>query len=240
MNFTEQIYNTIITTNTENCLEITRDGFLNNISHYTIFGLLGTFGSIITYFGNKLVKPTLFTGGTLLSLTGSYNLLSIAMKYSPYQNCILLYIIASVFGIIGGFNILKWYYLVNFLLGFSSGASVGYLLYELLLHKYCLGTVVLVDTMLWLSTGIPGILFGLYSLKKEQEINLLLTSVIGPGLVIYSGNVLLYNTYYFSSLFNVVNVCIYILLFISGFYIQKNRMRKTDIPDTKEKFIGYV
>ena len=242
MNMTSEISD--FNTNAEICLKFNSDEIIDNISYYILYCFLCIFGIAITYFGNKLIKPTIFTGGTIISTMSSYNLLQIAMNYSPIHNCYILYGVSLLIGIIGGYNLLKWYYIINFVLGFSAGSSIGYFLYELYLYKFCLGIIILFDTMKWLSLFIPGFFFGLYSLKKEQNINLLLTPLIGSGIVIYSTNVVLLNKYKITLMFNYVNLFVYLFLYISGFYIQKKRLKKTDIKssneDEKQHMIGYV
>ena len=39
-----------------------------------LYPFLGLFGLMITYFGNKFIKPTLFLGGMITSSTSSYKL----------------------------------------------------------------------------------------------------------------------------------------------------------------------
>ena len=161
------------------------------------------------------------------------------MNYSPYQDCLVLYGVSLLCGIIGGFNMLKWYYLVNFLLGMCAGSSIGYLAYVSYLHNYNIGKIWIFDIVTFLSIIVPGILFGLYTLKKNKEIMIILTSVIGPGLVVFSVNeftckILKWN-YTIPTIFNIF---IFISLFGSGFYIQRKRENKK-INNKSQDLVNY-
>lgn len=223
--------------NTINCIDI--DYYKPELSNTLLFGIIGLFGLGITYLGNKLIKPTIFTGGTIISTISSYKLLKIGMHYSPYQNCLVLYGASLLCGLIGGFNMLKWYYIVNFVLGMCAGSSVGYLVYISYLHNYDIGKIWIIDIVTFLSIIVPGILFGLYTLKKNKEIMIILTSVIGPGLVVFSINeftckVLEWN-YKIPTIFNIF---MFLCLFSSGFYIQKKR-ETTKIDTKSQDLVNY-
>lgn len=222
--------------NTINCIDI---DYKPELSNTLLFSIIGLFGMGITYLGNKLIKPTIFTGGTIISTISSYKLLKIGMNYSPYQDCLVLYGVSLLCGIIGGFNMLKWYYLVNFLLGMCAGSSIGYLAYVSYLHNYNIGKIWIFDIVTFLSIIVPGILFGLYTLKKNKEIMIILTSVIGPGLVVFSVNeftckILKWN-YTIPTIFNIF---IFISLFGSGFYIQRKRENKK-INNKSQDLVNY-
>lgn len=195
------------------------------ISNGIFFGLLGFFGTCITYYGNKIIKPTLYMGGTLISTMSSYKLLNITMNYTHYHDCMALYTISFLCGLVGGFNLLKWYYLINFMLGFSGGASIGYLLYVSFLQcKLNLGKIWIFDNLALLCIICPGFISGIYSLKKDQETMMLVTAIIGPFLVIYSGNILLFHNENVTEIINSpIHFCVYILMMISGLYLQRKR-----------------
>ena len=58
--------------NTINCIDI---DYKPELSNTLLFSIIGLFGMGITYLGNKLIKPTIFTGGTIISTISSYKLL---------------------------------------------------------------------------------------------------------------------------------------------------------------------
>ena len=208
--------------------------FTDNIDTNLIYPLTCTAGLIITYFGNRFVKPTLFCLGTILSIGSSYKLIDFIMDHFKYQNCILHGILSIVSGFSGGFLILKLYKLSYFLIGFTCGGSFGYLLYHFLCHDIHLGIIYLYDNMFWICIFIPGLLSGTISIFKEKEISLLTTSLIGPALSIYSFHLLTdyYNIYLFAS--------VYLLLSLSGLFIQYRRYKNNkELKELKDFDIQY-
>ena len=126
----------------------------------------------------------------------------------------------------GGFLFLKLYNYKNFFIGFGVGSSLGYMLYTLWLHNYCLGVYFIFDTMLWLNLLIPGFISGFIVHKKEKEFSMLLTSIIGPILVIIPLQELVEKKSFLDDyhiLQNLVYLFIYGILTFSGFYIQYKR-----------------
>ena len=193
--------------------------FTDNIDSNLIYPFMGAAGIIITYFGNRFVKPTIFCLGTILSIGSSYKLIDFIMDHFKYQNCLLHGGLSIISGFSGGFLLLKLYKFAYFALGFTCGGSFGYLLYHFLCHDIHLGIIYLYDNMFWICILVPGIISGVISLYKEQELSMLTTSFIGPLLSIYSFHLLTdyYNIYLFTSA--------YLLLSLSGLFIQYRRYK---------------
>jgi len=185
-----------------------------------IFPIIGLCGLCMTYFGNKFIKPTIFSLGTILSMGSSYKLTEIIMDQFKYNNCLVKCGISVVSGFSGGFLALKLYKFTYFALGFVCGGIAGYLTYDFILFNYHLGMIYNYDIVFWLSLGIPGILSGVISLYKEKEISIMTTSFIGPMLLIYSFNQFThyYNLYAF--------IPVYILMSTTGLFVQHKKYRE--------------
>ena len=195
--------------------------------HNLILPIVGLCGLFMTYLGNKFVRPTIFTLGTILSTGSSYKLTGLVMDHLKYDNCLLKCGISVVTGFSGGFLAIKLYKLTYFTMGFICGGMIGYLLYDTVLFNYKLGIIYKYDTIFWLSIGIPGILSGIVSLYKEKELSIMTTAFVGPLLTIYSVNQI--TEYYNLFLF----IGIYLLMSSSGLYIQYRKYKK-------DKNISYV
>jgi len=196
------------------------------INEKYLYPFFAIFGLCMTYFGNKFIKPTLFISGTIVSSTSSFKLTEFVLKELKYDNCNILYIVMLICSLSGGFLFLKLYNYMNFFIGFGVGSSLGYMLYTLWLHNYCLGVYFILDTMLWLNLLIPGLISGFIVHKKEKELSMLLTSIIGPILVVIPLQELIEKKSFLDDhhlLQNLVYLCIYGILTFSGFYIQYKR-----------------
>jgi len=191
----------------------------NNIDTNLIYPLTCAVGLIITYFGNRFVKPTIFCLGTILSVGSSYKLIDFIMDHFKYQNCLVHAGGSLLSGLSGGFLLLKLYKFSYFVIGFTCGGSFGYLVWNLLCKNIHLGIIYLYDNMFWICIIIPGIISGGVSMYKEQELSMLTTSFIGPVLSLYSFHLLsnYYNLYVF--------IPVYIILSLSGLYIQHKRYK---------------
>lgn len=197
-----------------------------NINENYLYPFLGLIGLLITYLGNKFIKPTLFISGTIISSTSSFKLTEFILNKLNNNNCNIIYLIMLLSSISGGFLFLKLYHYMNFIIGFSVGCSIGYLSYIIWLYHYCLGTYFIFDTMLWICLLIPGFISGFIVHKKEKELSMILTSLIGPILIIIPLQELfekknLLNDY--SLLKDIGYIFIYFLFSSTGFYIQHNR-----------------
>jgi len=208
-----------------------------NVNENYIYPILGLFGIAITYFGNKFIKPTLFIGGTLISTTSSYKLTEFILQKIKHENCDILYITTILMSISGGFIALKLYKLMNFILGFCTGGSFGYLMYISWLQNFCLGVYFIYDNMFWLCISIPGIFCGIVTHYKEKELSMILTSLIGPILVIIPIKELFEKKNIIKD-DNFLNYFIYILLYsllsLTGLYIQNKRYK-----NNKKEHINY-
>ena len=145
-----------------------------NINENYLYPILGFFGLMITYFGNKFIKPTLFLGGIVLSSPSSYKLTEFILKEAKYNSCDIIYVSTIITSISGGFLALKIYKLLNFILGFLAGGSIGYIVYISGLNKICLGVYFLYDNMLWICIIIPGFISGIITHYKEKELSIIL------------------------------------------------------------------
>ena len=214
-----------------NCLEFKISEI--NINENYLYPFLGLFGLMITYFGNKFVKPTLFVGGMIASSSGSYKLTEFILKEIKYDSCEIIYASTIILSISGGFLALKIFHLLNFILGLLTGASIGYIVYISGLNKICLGIYFIYDNMFWICTIIPGIICGIITYYK-YELSIILTSLIGPALSIIGlkrlidGKELLKN----NNLEYIIYGLLYIMMSSTGFYLQKNK-------DNKKKQINY-
>jgi len=187
--------------------------------HNLIFPLVGFCGLFMTYLGNKFVRPTIFTLGTILSTGSSYKLTHVIMNQFNYNNCLVKCGVSLISGFSGGYLALKLYKITYFTLGFVCGGSFGYLLHEIIFFKYKLGMVYNYDIVFWLSLGIPGILSGIISMYKEQELSIMTTAFVGPLLSIYSFNQFTnyYNLYAF--------IPVYLFMATSGLFVQYKKYK---------------
>ena len=154
----------------------------NNIDTNLIYPLTCAIGLIITYFGNRFVKPTIFCLGTILSVGSSYKLIDFIMEHFKYQNCLVHAGGSLLSGLSGGFLLLKLYKFSYFVIGFTCGGSFGYLIWNLLCKNIHLGIIYLYDNMFWICIIVPGLFSGTITMFKEQELSMLTTSFIGPLL----------------------------------------------------------
>ena len=202
------------------------DCFNLNISDKNyIFPLVGLCGLFMTYLGNKFVRPTIFTLGTILSTGSSYKLTELVMHQFKYDNCLVKCGVSLIFGFSGGYLALKLYKITYFTLGFVCGGTFGYSLHEIIFCKYKLGMIYNYDIVFWLSIGIPGVLSGIISMYKEQELTIMTTAFVGPLLSVYS-------FYQFSNYYNLyVFISVYLFMVSTGLFVQykKYKMDKLKI-----------
>ena len=184
-----------------------------------IFPLVGLCGLFITYLGNKFVRPTIFSLGTILSTGSSYKLTHLIMNQFQYNNCLVKCSVSLISGFSGGCLALKLYKITYFTLGFVCGGSFGYLLHGIIFFKYKLGMIYNYDIVFWLSLGIPGILSGLISMHKEQELSIMTTAFVGPLLSVYSFNQFTnyYNLYIF--------IPVYLFMVVTGLFVQYEKYK---------------
>ena len=192
-----------------------------------ILPVIGFCGLCMTYFGNKFVRPTIFSLGTILSMGSSYKLTELVMHQFKYDDCLVKCGVSLISGFSGGFLALKLYKLTYFTLGFVCGGSFGYLLHEIIFCKYKLGVIYNYDIVFWLSMGIPGILLGIVSLYKEKELSIMTTTFVGPVLLIYSFHQF---TDYYYKLYAFIPV--YLFMVSSGLYVQHKKYRADKLEIT--------
>ena len=187
--------------------------------HNLIFPFVGFCGLFMTYLGNKFVRPTIFTLGTILSTGSSYKLTHLIMNQFNYNNCLVKCGVSLISGFSGGYLSLKLYKITYFTLGFVCGGSLGYLLHEIIFFKYKLGMLYNYDIVFWLSLAIPGILSGIISIYKEQELSIMTTAFVGPLLLIYSFNQFTdyYNLYAF--------IPVYLFMTTTGLFVQYKKYK---------------
>ena len=194
--------------------------------HNLILPLVGFYGLFMTYLSNKFVRPTIFTLGTILSTGSSYKLTHIIMNQFNYNNCLVKCGVSLISGFSGGYLALKLYKITYFTLGFVCGGSFGYLLHEIIFFKYKLGMLYNYDIVFWLSLAIPGILLGVISMYKEQDLSIMTTAFVGPLLSIYSFNQFTnyYNLYAF--------IPVYLFMATTGLFVQYKKYKKDKLMIT--------
>jgi hypothetical protein len=205
------------------CLKI---DILNYDANY-LYPIMGFTGLCMTYLGNKFVRPTIFSLGTILSMESSYKATHLILNHFEYtkNECLIKNVVSIISGLSGGFLLLKLYRLTNFFLGFLLGGSSGYLSYNLI-NNHHLEKIEIYNTDTLLSIIIPGISLGMIAVYNEHRISILTTSFIGPALLLWSFNEFThyYNLYIF--------MLTYISLSSSGFYIQYRKYKNDKIKDT--------
>ena len=206
------------------------DCFNLNILDYNgnyLYPIIGACGLCMTYLGNRFVRPTIFSLGTILSMESSYKATHLILNHFEYtkNECLIKNIVSVISGFSGGFLLLKLYRLTNFFLGFLLGGSCGYLSYNLINNRH-LEKIEIYNTDTLLSIIIPGISLGIIAVYNENRISILTTSFIGPALLLWSLNEFThyYNLYIF--------MLTYIILTSSGFYIQYRKYKNDKIKDT--------
>jgi hypothetical protein len=195
---------------------------------YTVMLLSGI---IITFWGNKIVKPVIFVAGTTFgAIVGTYG----AMTYSNWFqiSCNSLYIIASVTGMIGASLTMSVYKLANVILGASLGSSAGYFVYNLGLDKVKLGEFLSHDWMYWICVGIPALVCAYICVNKNRELLMILTPFPGSLMFLYAVDNLLVSNVSGSSAFSklewnmdnnsqYIYAGIWLLLSLCGMAVQK-------------------
>ena len=207
------------------------DCFNLNILDYNgnyLYPIIGACGLCMTYLGNRFVRPTIFSLGTILSMESSYKATHLIMDHYNYSKneCLIKNSVSIISGFSGGFLLLKLYRFTNFILGFIFGGSLGYLSYDILYHNNQLDISQIYDKTLLLFVLIPGVSSGIVATYNENKISMLTTSFIGPLLTIWSFNQ--FTHYYELYLF----ILSYISLSCSGFYIQYKKYKDDKINDT--------
>jgi hypothetical protein len=163
---------------------------INNISSQSDFmdmvhTLMLISGLIVTFYGNKIVKPVIFLAGvTFGAIVGTYA----SMYYSSWfnMNCKQLYMVSTISGIIGGSISLTVYRIANSLLGMSIGYSIGYFIYNMGLYQIKLGEFMYEDIMYWICVGIPSVLLSYICVNKNRQILMILTPIPGALMVLYA------------------------------------------------------
>ena len=74
---------------------------------------VGLCGICMTYLGNRFIRPTIFSLGTILSMGSSYKLVNMIMESQNYHNCLINCSISIISGFSGGFLLLKLYKFIN-------------------------------------------------------------------------------------------------------------------------------
>jgi len=206
-----------------------------HINENYIYPLVALSGIAITYLGNKFIKPSLFLLGMLLSSTSTYKSTEFILNEINHKDCNIIYATTAIMSVSGGFIALRLYKLMNFILGFFTGASFGYLIYISWLDNYNLGVYFIYNNVFWLSTIVPGIISGSITYYKQKELSMILTSLIGPILLVISLEKILEEQNYIKN--KMLPIFIYVLTYtffaLTGYRIQKQR-------NDKNKRINYT
>jgi hypothetical protein len=209
-----------------NCLE-TYNIDLNkvieyNYHNYFVYSTLLLFSFYLIYFGNKIIKPTLFITGlssSLLIQNSATNFLVHNNIISGNINCNTYAGINLAFGLFFGSLLCYFYRLSIFLLGSVSFGSITYLGTNII-NKY--------DTVPvnyeYIIVGVSSLIGGSLSLKYIEKLSIIITVLFGSFLGMFSFNKLINENSLGKYIY--VYIPIYVLFSIHGIYIQNMRKNK--------------
>jgi len=194
-----------------------------NYHNYFVYGLLLLFSFYLVYFGNKIVRPTLAIIGVSSSVLAQHSIVNFLINKDIVQgtiNCNVYLLVNFIFAIFLAGLLCYFYKISIFILGSFSTGSISYLFMNIISNYQTIP-----QNTLYLTTGITGLFGGCLAIKYNEKLSIVITSMFGSFLGIFSFNKLInepldkYIYIYFP---------IYILFSIHGLYIQNNR-------DTRKK-----
>ena len=211
-----------------NCLEtynidLDLDKVINyNYHNYLVYSTLLLFSFYLIYFGNKIVKPTLFITGLSSSLfiqNSATNFLIHNNIITDNLNCDLYGWVNLSFGLFLGSLLCYFYKLSIFLLGSVSLGSITYLgtniinkYYEIPMnHEYII-------------VGGSSLIGGCISLKNIDKLSIIITVLFGSFLGMFSFNKILNEKSLEKYIY--IYIPIYIMFSIHGIYVQSKRKSK--------------
>ena len=151
----------------------------NDIDTNLIYPLTCAAGVIITYFGNRFVKPTIFCLGTILSIGSSYKLIDFIMGHFKYKNCLVHAGGSILSGLSGGFLLLILYFRVIFFMFLST----------LRLSKISVLSDDNTNYLIYVTGAFLGGIIGLFSNWQEQHL-----------IALYMLYIAIYKVYIFNKL----------------------------------------
>ena len=199
-----------------------------NYHNYCIYSLLLLFSFYIIYFGNKIIKPTLFITGLASSLfiqNSSVNFLVHNNIISHNVDCNWYAGINLIFGLFLGTLLCYFYRLSIFLLGSVSFGSITYLGTNIVI-KYHMVPM----NYEYIIVGISSLIGGTLSLHYIEKLSIIITVLFGSFLGMFSFNKLINEDSLEKYIY--IYIPIYILFSAHGIYIQNKRKSKKNKEET--------
>ena len=190
-----------------------------NYHNYLVYSTLLLFSFYLIYFGNKIVKPTLFITGLSSSLfiqNSAINFLVHNSIITDNLNCNLYGWVNLVFGLFLGSLLCYFYRLSIFLLGSVSFGSVAYM-GSTIINKY--HTIPMNHE--YAIVGVSSLVGGGVAVKYIDKLSIIITVLFGSFLGMFSFNKLLNEDTLEKYVY--IYIPIYMILSIHGIYIQNNR-----------------
>lgn len=217
-----------------NCLE-TYNIDLNkvieyNYHNYFIYSLLLLFSFYMIYFGNKIIKPTLFITGLSSSLFIQNSLTQLLIGNNIIKqdiDCDVYLGINLLFGLFLGSIICYFYKLSIFLLGSVSFGSITYMGTNIIQKYHNIN-----HNQEFIILASSSFIGGLFSLRYIDKLSIIITVLFGSFLGIFSFNKII-NEPFDKNIY--IYIPVYSLLSLHGIYIQNKRKYKNkDQPLLKD------
>lgn len=209
-----------------NCLD-TYHINLDNVVHYNyhnylIYSMLMTFSFYLIYFGNKIIKPTLFITGASASLfiQKSATELLISNDIIHSMDCSVYMSINALFALFLGSLMCYFYKISIFLLGSISAGSVTYLGTNMV-EKYHH----IADNSQFISVAVGSLVGGIVSIGYISSLSIIVTAMFGAFLAIYSFNSMIHEPL---EKYIYAYLPFYILFVLHGTHIQRKRKNKNN------------
>ena len=211
---------------------------------YFVFLLMSLY---LTYFGNTQIKKIMTCIAFIPGFYVSYYGLTLLSRYVYKVKCPAI-IITSLFA--GGLTAMvsKWFVSVSYTcLGLLFGISIGYILYILVFQHLKTTPMYIYNTSFFVTEGISGLIGAYIFQKKKIEFMMIFTSFIGAYETLIYIDKLLSVNYKYDFINVIINkekisdkkgsymlflyVMIYMVLSLTGLYVQYNRHKKKTIKN---------
>ena len=161
----------------------------NERVHNILLGGLFILSYIITFFGYKIIKPVLFLSGASASIIITSPFVSMIKDI----DCLYIYMCYLILSFIVGLCSLYIYKLSYFVLGSLTSGVVTYNVYNIVENNIVENNIDIIinDDYKYLIISFMSVLGGCILQYKEKCVSILLTSVVGPILNIYSINTMI-------------------------------------------------
>jgi len=233
--------------NYSSCEYINRDNKYIDYFDYSnnginiIYSILFLFGIFLTYFGNKYKNSVLSILGFFPGFYGTYYILTIFSSIVKSLDCPTIIVMSSIIGLFTSIMCKYYVKLAYIIFGFLVGSSIGYIIYILVLHKINIGTLYIYNNSFIVTELVSGLLASYLFYRKTNELVMIFTSFVGayfsikyfdklifgnlntPKLIVYIKNSTNDSTVL------VMYIIIYMVLSISGTYIQYRRYKKNKL-----------